>query len=106
MKGDRWRVMIDGAVAIPHHMKNHTSEIGIRVVMMRSPIGSAQIDFDVTALRWFAFKLDHRLAKIRTNLPIPKARMQHLNGAVVERSESVAQQALVKPHGLQETFWR
>jgi hypothetical protein len=63
-----------------------------------------QIDFHIAALGEIMAKLDERIAKVRSSLVIPKARVQDADRATVAGDESIAAETLMQPNGLKEPF--
>jgi hypothetical protein len=101
---ERERGLVRGVCTLPHHMQHHVAEIRVRVVPVRAPVGTAEIEFNITAARRIGVELDHRAAKVRPGLAVPEARMQHPHRAALRRAQAFALDALMKPNGLEQAL--
>ena len=78
------------SASFPDDVQDHAFKTCIRVVTMSAPATRMQVHFDVASHRRFAIKLNNRLTEIRAALMAPKAGMQDLDAASVERHQAIA----------------
>ena len=85
-------------------MQHDVAKVRIGIVVMRTPVGAAQIDFDVAGQRRFAAELYHGSTKIGPWLTVPDSRVEHLNGGSFGSAKLFPVESLMKPDGLKEIF--
>jgi hypothetical protein len=87
-------------------MQHYVPECWIFIMPVRPPAGRPQIHFDITGLDRTITNLNHRAPEIWTAFDTVKTRMKHTYGLAVQCSELIAQQPLMLPDRLQQSFGR
>ena len=91
-------------LAGPDDVQDDVLESGVGVVAVRAPAAGVEIDLDIAGDGLRGIELDDRVAEVGSAFMAPEAGVQHENAAAIGAAQLIAEEALMKPDGLQQVF--
>lgn len=93
-----------GAVAFPDDVEDHALERDVAMMAVSLPAAGMNVHLHVPGTGWILAELDDGVVKIGSAFERGEARMKNPDRTTVQTPESIAEEALMLPNGLEEPF--